>query len=41
MAPRGHASIQGSTDIPTLFDILPGYLAMPKFGPDSSTWQRM
>jgi formate dehydrogenase major subunit len=29
MALRGHASIQGSTDIPTLFNILPGYLAMP------------
>jgi formate dehydrogenase major subunit len=29
MALRGHASIQGSTDIPTLFDLLPGYLAMP------------
>jgi formate dehydrogenase major subunit len=29
MALRGHASIQGSTDIPTLYDILPGYLAMP------------
>jgi Uncharacterized anaerobic dehydrogenase len=27
---RGHASIQGSTDIPTLYDILPGYLSMPK-----------
>jgi formate dehydrogenase major subunit len=26
---RGHASIQGSTDIPTLFDLLPGYLPMP------------
>lgn len=26
---RGHASIQGSTDIPTLFNLLPGYLAMP------------
>jgi formate dehydrogenase major subunit len=26
---RGHASIQGSTDIPTLFNILPGYLSMP------------
>jgi formate dehydrogenase major subunit len=37
MALRGHASIQGSTDIPTLFDILPGYLAMPRFGPDSAT----
>ena len=30
MALRGHASIQGSTDIPTLYDILPGYLPMPK-----------
>ena len=29
MALRGHASIQGSTDIPTLFDLLPGYLVMP------------
>ena len=31
MALRGHASIQGSTDIPTLYDILPGYLPMPTF----------
>ncbi|HEX6159369.1 MAG TPA: molybdopterin-dependent oxidoreductase, partial [Thermoanaerobaculia bacterium] len=29
MALRGHASIQGSTDIPTLYDVLPGYLPMP------------
>ena len=29
MAMRGHASIQGSTDIPTLYNILPGYLPMP------------
>ncbi len=26
---RGHASIQGSTDVPTLFNLLPGYLPMP------------
>jgi formate dehydrogenase major subunit len=32
MALRGHASIQGSTDIPTLFNILPGYLPMPTAG---------
>ena len=32
LALRGHASIQGSTDIPTLYDILPGYLAMPRAG---------
>jgi formate dehydrogenase major subunit len=30
MAMRGHASIQGSTDIPTLYDLLPGYLHMPR-----------
>ena len=29
VALRGHASIQGSTDIPTLYDTLPGYLPMP------------
>jgi formate dehydrogenase major subunit len=29
MALRGHASIQGSTDIPTLYNILPGYVPMP------------
>jgi formate dehydrogenase major subunit len=29
VALRGHASIQGSTDIPTLYNILPGYLTMP------------
>src|SRR5271163_30454 len=32
MALRGHASIQGSTDIPTLFNLLPGYLPMPSAG---------
>jgi formate dehydrogenase major subunit len=30
LALRGHASIQGSTDIPTLYNILPGYIPMPK-----------
>ncbi len=29
MAMRGHASIQGSTDIPTLYNLLPGYLPQP------------
>jgi formate dehydrogenase major subunit len=40
MALRGHASIQGSTDIPTLFDILPGYLPMPhaEQHPDFRSW---
>jgi formate dehydrogenase major subunit len=29
LALRGHATIQGSTDIPTLYNILPGYLNAP------------
>jgi formate dehydrogenase major subunit len=29
MALRGHANIQGSTDIPTLYDILPSYIPQP------------
>ncbi|HJR59748.1 MAG TPA: molybdopterin-dependent oxidoreductase [Vicinamibacterales bacterium] len=37
LALRGHASIQGSTDIPTLYDILPGYIPMPAFGADTAT----
>ena len=40
LALRGHASIQGSTDIPTLYDLLPGYLPMPQFGAASSTLGR-
>lgn len=32
MAMRGHTSIQGSTDIPTLYDLLPGYLPQPIVG---------
>jgi len=35
MALRGHASIQGSTDIPTLFNLLPGYLPMPHANHDN------
>src|SRR5207248_6861402 len=37
MALRGHASIQGSTDIPTLYDILPGYLPMPTHDADDES----
>jgi formate dehydrogenase major subunit len=42
LALRGHASIQGSTDIPTLFNILPGYLQMPtaKGQDDLASWIR-
>ncbi len=29
LALRGHASIQGSTDVPTLYHLLPGYLPAP------------
>jgi formate dehydrogenase major subunit len=39
LALRGHASIQGSTDIPTLYDLLPGYLPMPKAATDESLAQ--
>jgi formate dehydrogenase major subunit len=35
LALRGHASIQGSTDIPTLYDNLPGYLPMPRAGEET------
>src|SRR5262245_33894083 len=40
MALRGHASIQGSTDIPTLYNILPGYIPMPhgRTDPDLQTY---
>src|SRR5688500_13655388 len=37
MAMRGHASIQGSTDIPTLYDLLPGYLHMPRAADEEVT----
>jgi formate dehydrogenase major subunit len=37
LALRGHASIQGSTDIPTLYDLLPGYLPMPRSRGDDDT----
>jgi formate dehydrogenase major subunit len=30
LALRGHANIQGSTDIPTLYNILPSYIPMPR-----------
>jgi formate dehydrogenase major subunit len=39
LALRGHASIQGSTDIPTLYDILPGYLPMPFFEADAKKFK--
>jgi formate dehydrogenase major subunit len=42
LALRGHANIQGSTDIPTLFDILPGYIPMPHpTEQDFDDWVRM
>ncbi len=40
LALRGHASIQGSTDVPTLYDILPGYLPMPFFDADVQTLKK-
>ena len=40
LALRGHASIQGSTDIPTLYDILPGYLPMTFFEQDADSYDQ-
>lgn len=37
LALRGHASIQGSTDVATLYDILPGYLPTPMFNKDADS----
>ena len=39
MALRGHASIQGSTDIPTLYDMLPGSFLFSLCGPYREGWQ--
>ena len=48
MALRGHASIQGSTDVPTLYDLLAGYMPQPaaivqpqpqaEHSPTATTW---
>src|SRR5438270_116633 len=48
MALRGHASIQGSTDVPTLYDLLAGYMPQPsalltpvpaaEHSPGATTW---
>ncbi len=37
LALRGHCSIQGSTDVPTLYNLLPGYLPHPSAHPDEAT----
>src|SRR5208283_4279202 len=37
MALRGHADIQGATDIATLYDLLPGYLPMPSANRNEQT----
>src|SRR5512146_2117019 len=39
LALRGHSSIQGSTDIPTLYEILPGYLPQPSAQPQHRTFE--
>jgi formate dehydrogenase major subunit len=38
MALRGHASIQGSTDIATLYDLLPGYIKAPSLERDEHSF---
>ncbi len=40
MALRGHASIQGSTDIPTLYNMLPTYLPQPNVFHEHGTLQK-
>ena len=40
MAMRGHCSIQGSTDVPTLFNLLPGYLSHPDAVPENATLEK-
>jgi formate dehydrogenase major subunit len=40
LALRGHSSIQGSTDIPTLYNLLPGYLPQPSADKPHQTLQQ-
>jgi len=40
MALRGHCSIQGSTDVPTLYNMLPGYLPQPSAMKPHNTFDR-
>ena len=40
LAARGHASIQGSTDIPTLYNMLPTYLPQPNVFRDHATFEK-
>jgi formate dehydrogenase major subunit len=37
LALRGHATIQGSTDVPTLYNLLPGYLPQPTADAEHAT----
>ncbi len=37
LALRGHANIQGATDLATLYHVLPGYLPAPRAGADGVT----
>ncbi len=37
MALRGHANIQGATDVATLYDLFPGYLPVPSIARDEQT----
>lgn len=41
IALRGHANVQGATDIPTLFNNLPNYLPQPKAIPENATLKTM
>ncbi len=40
LALRGHCSIQGSTDVPTLYNMLPTYLPQPKAFKEHQTFEK-
>jgi formate dehydrogenase major subunit len=40
MAMRGHCSIQGSTDVPTLYNLLPGYMSHPDAVAENATLEK-
>lgn len=38
LALRGHSNVQGATDVPTLFNVLPNYIPQPEAHPGNATW---
>lgn len=37
LALRGHSNVQGATDVPTLFNVLPNYIPQPEAHPGNAT----